>query len=89
MAKKKNKPNLKQQQYEEQSGSGHLLKDLLQADVLDKLKLQAKEAEKAEQERKQQQKEKEAEAKRQEQKKLENDFSYLLNNSDPNWSKYK
>ena len=89
MAKKKNKAIHKQLQYEEQAGSGNMLKDLLKADVLDKLKLQAKEVEKAEQERKQQEKVKEAEAKRLEQKKLENDFSYLLNNSDPNWSKYK
>jgi len=88
MAKKKSKAVSKNQQAETQS-SGNLLKDLLNADVLDKLKLQAKETEKAEHERKQREKEKEAEAKRQEQKKLENDFSYLLDNSDPNWSKYK
>ncbi|MEF2245027.1 MULTISPECIES: YqkE family protein [unclassified Paenibacillus] len=88
MAKKKSKAVNHNKQMDAQP-SGNMLKDLLNADVLDKLKLQAKETEKAEQERKQREKEKEAEAKRQAQKKLENDFSYLLDNSDPNWSKYK
>lgn len=68
---------------------GATLKDLLGADTISKLKAQAEEMKQAEAARKEQLRKQEEEAKKQEQKRLENDFAYLLENSDKNSSKYK
>ncbi|MBD2869892.1 YqkE family protein [Paenibacillus arenilitoris] len=65
------------------------LNELLSADVVKKLKAQAEELSKREAERKEAIRKEEEEKKKQERKRLENDFSYLLENSDTNWSKYK
>ncbi|MCA0758506.1 DUF3886 domain-containing protein [Paenibacillus sp. N4] len=72
----------------EESG-GLSLKELLSADTIGKLKAQADGLKQAEAARKEEQRKQEEEKKKQEQKRLENDFSYLLENSDSNWSKYK
>lgn len=65
------------------------LKDLLKPDLVDKLKAQA-DALKAEEAKKAEEKRKQAEeARKAEQKRLENDFEYLLNNSNPDWKKFK
>lgn len=66
-----------------------LLNELLNADIVKKLKAQAEELKKAEETRKEDIRKQEEEKKKLEQKRLENDFSYLLDNSDPNWSKHK
>lgn len=70
-------------------GTGATLKELLGADVLDKLQAKAGELKQEQAKREDQARKEKEEARRQEQKRLENDFSYLLNNSDSNWSKYK
>jgi|GEM_PF-1115059 len=78
-------------QYKEsevQSG-GASLKELLNSDTLAKLKAQAEQVKEAEALNKAAEAERKAEQERAERKKKENDFSYLLENSDPNWSKYK
>jgi hypothetical protein len=72
-----------------EADNGLTLKDLLGSDVLSKLKAQADEMKQAEASRKEELRKQEEEKKKQEQKRLENDFSYLLENSDPNWSKHK
>ncbi|WP_054024556.1 YqkE family protein [Bacillus sp. FJAT-28004] len=69
--------------------NGLTLKDLLSNEVLGKLKAQADDMKQAEALRKEELRKQEEEKKKQEQKRLENDFSYLLDNSDPNWSKHK
>lgn len=68
---------------------GATLKDLLGADVLHKLKAQADQLKQEETDRKERERKEAEEARKREQKQKENDFSYLLDNSDPNWSKYK
>lgn len=68
---------------------GATLKELLGADVLSKLKAQSDQLQQAEADRKERERQEAEEAKKREQKKKESDFSYLLDNSDPNWSKYK
>lgn len=68
--------------------SGTTLKDLLSADVLGKLKAQADELKQSEADRKERQRLEAEEAKRREQKLRENDFSYLLDNSDAGGGKY-
>lgn len=68
---------------------GLSLKELLSAETIGKLKAQADGLKQAEAARKEEQRKQEEEKKKQEQKRLENDFSYLLENSDSNWSKYK
>ena len=65
------------------------LKDMLSADVLEKLKAQANEMREQEQERKEQEREQAEEERRAKQKALDNDFSYLLENSKQDWKKYK
>lgn len=72
-----------------ESENGLTLKDLLSNEVLGKLKAQADDMKQAEASRKEELRKQEEEKKKQEQKRLENDFSYLLENSDPNWSKHK
>lgn len=65
------------------------LKDLLRADVLDKLKQQANELQAAEDQRKEAAR-KQAEAERKaEQKRRDNDFAYLLEHSEQDWKKFK
>ncbi|WP_028610607.1 YqkE family protein [Paenibacillus harenae] len=66
-----------------------LLNELLSADIVQKLKAKAEELSEEETVRKEALRKQEEEKKRQEQKKRENDFAYLLENSDANWSKYK
>ncbi|GKU79472.1 DUF3886 domain-containing protein [Paenibacillus sp. L3-i20] len=68
---------------------GITLKELLGAEVLSKLKAQADELKQAESDLKEEQRQKEEEAKKKEQKLRENDFAYLLENSDSKGSKYK
>jgi hypothetical protein len=65
------------------------LKELLSAEVLAKLKKQQAELEAAETQRREEKRRQEEEARKAEQKRLENDFEYLLNNSDSDWRKYK
>ncbi|WP_168119092.1 DUF3886 domain-containing protein [Paenibacillus sp. HB172176] len=68
---------------------GNTLGDLLSQDVLGKLKTQADELKKAQAEQEEQKRLAAIEAKKREQKAKENDFAYLLENSDPNTGKYK
>ncbi|MFD0958886.1 YqkE family protein [Paenibacillus chungangensis] len=70
-------------------GAGASLKELLGADVLNKLQAKAGELKQEQAKREEQARKEKEEDRRQEQKRLENDFSYLLNNSDSDWSKYK
>jgi hypothetical protein len=65
------------------------LKDLLSQDVLNKLKVQANEAQAELNKRKEEERQRVLEAKKAEQKKLDNNFEHLLNNSDLDWHKYK
>lgn len=65
------------------------LKDLLKPDILDQLKSQKEKLKKAEEWQQTKLKQKEQEMRRAEQKRLENDFEYLLENSDLDWKKYK
>lgn len=65
------------------------LKDLLSADVLDKLKSQANELREAEQQQQEKQRQQAEEARKAEQKRKDNDFEYLLENSKQDWKKYK
>ncbi len=65
------------------------LKDMLSADVLDKLKAQATELREQEHERQEQQRLKVEEERRAKQKRRDNDFGYLLENSKQDWKKYK
>ncbi|MFK7694263.1 YqkE family protein [Paenibacillus sp. HJGM_3] len=65
------------------------LKDLLNPDVVNKLKAQA-DSMKAEEAKKAEERRKAAEeARKAEQKRLENDFEYLLNNSKTDWKSFK
>lgn len=68
---------------------GATLGELLGADVLSKLKAQSDQLKQADADRKERERLEAEEAKKREQKKKESDFSYLLDNSDPNWGKYK
>ncbi|WP_322907721.1 YqkE family protein [Paenibacillus campi] len=65
------------------------LKDMLSADVLDKLKAQATELREQEYERQEQQRRQAEEERRTEQKRRDNDFAYLLDHSKQDWKKYK
>ncbi|MNG10678.1 hypothetical protein D3C84_941620 [compost metagenome] len=72
-----------------QSDKPATLKDLLGADVLQKLK-QQQEQMKADEEKRQEEQCIQAEAARKaEQKRLDNDFEYLLKNSSMDWRKHK
>lgn len=65
------------------------LKDMLNPEVLEKLKKQADEL-KAEEEKGKEEKRKQVEeARKAEQKRLDNDFEHLLKNSSLNWKNYK
>jgi hypothetical protein len=65
------------------------LKDLLNPEILDKLKAQANEMKAAEAEHKEQQRKQAEEERKAEQKRLEGNFEYLLENSSMDWKKYK
>jgi len=65
------------------------LKELLGADVLGKLRAQSDELKQQEAGRREEARRQEEERKKQEQKARENDFAYLLENSDQSWGKYK
>ena len=65
------------------------LKDLLNADVLNKLKAQADQMKAEEADRREQERKQKEEAKKAEQKRLDNDFGHLLDNSSMDWKKYK
>lgn len=89
---KKQKKTTKQKQYEStatESNSGSTVKDLLDAGTLAMLKAQAEQAKEAARKKEEQEQAEKREERKKEQRRLENDFSYLLENSDPNWSKYK
>ncbi|MDF2835105.1 MAG: hypothetical protein K0Q63_745 [Paenibacillus sp.] len=68
---------------------GATLGELLGADVLRKLKAQSDQLKQDDADRRERERKEAEEAKKREQKQKESDFSYLLDNSDPNWSKYK
>ncbi|GAX90231.1 YqkE family protein [Effusibacillus lacus] len=65
------------------------LKDLLNPDVLAKLKTRQAEMEAEEARKREEKRRQEEEARKAEQKRLENDFEYLLNNSKQDWRKFK
>lgn len=65
------------------------LKDLLNADVVSKLKAQAEQMKAEEEALRLAQRQREEEARKAEKKRLENDFEYLLNNSKLDWRKHK
>jgi single-stranded DNA-specific DHH superfamily exonuclease len=65
------------------------LKDLLNPDVIAKLKAQADEMKAEEEKRKEDQRKQAEEALKAEQKRRDNDFEYLLNNTKSDWRKYK
>ncbi|WP_028558734.1 YqkE family protein [Paenibacillus pinihumi] len=65
------------------------LKDLLNPEVLDKLKAQANEMKAAEARQKEEERKQAEEAKKAEQKRLEGNFEYLLENSSMDWKKFK
>jgi len=65
------------------------LKELLNADVLNKLKAQADVLKQAETDKLEAARRAEEEKRKQEQKARENDFAYLLENSDQSWGKFK
>jgi len=71
------------------AATGASLKELLNADTLAKLKAQGEAVKQADQQRKADEAARKSEEERAERKRLENDFNYLLEHSDPNWSKYK
>lgn len=72
-----------------QPTEGHSMQDLIGEDMFQQLKKQAKQLEEVEQQRQEEKRQEILAAKQAEKKKMENDFAYLLENSDPNWNKYK
>lgn len=72
-----------------QQEQGTTLKDLLSADVLQKLKQQFDEMKAADEQRKQEARAQAEEARKKEQKRLESDMGYLLENSKQDWRKFK
>lgn len=86
MGKKKRQPPDPRQSAEEKPAT---LKDLLSQDVLQKLKAQAEDLKVEEARRAEQRREEAEKARKAEQKRLENNFEYLLENSDMNWKKFK
>lgn len=65
------------------------LKDLLNPDIVSKLKAQADEMKAEAVKREEEAKKRAAEARKAEEKRLENDFNHLLNNSGLDWRQYK
>lgn len=86
MAKKKNTPPAPRAP---KADAQPTLKDLLSSEVLNKLKAQADELKQEESSRKEAERKTAEDARKAEQKRLDNDFSHLLENSDPNWRNYK
>lgn len=89
---KKQRKTTTQKQYEsaaKENNSGSTLKDLLNADTLAKLKAQAEQVKEDVRKKEEEVQAKKIEERKKEQKILENDFNYLLENSDPSWNKYK
>lgn len=91
---KKQKKITEQKQYEskkkqEQSSHGLNMQSLLNDDVLNKLKAVAQTVKQEQLEIEQREAEVQANIKKAEQKRLENDFAYLLEHSDPKANKYK
>jgi hypothetical protein len=91
---KKQKKVTEQKQYvskkaNEQSENGLNMQSLLNDDMVNKLKAVANTIQQKQDEINQKQAEEEAAARQAEQKRLENDFAYLLANSDPKSHKYK
>ncbi len=65
------------------------LKDLLNPDIVDKLKAQADRMKAEEEKRKEESRQQAAEAFKAERKRLDNNFEHLLDNSSLDWRKYK
>lgn len=65
------------------------LKDLLNPDIVGKLKEQASAMKREEEQRKEEVRKQAETARKQEQKRLESDFEYLLNHSPQDWKKFK
>lgn len=65
------------------------LKDLLGADVLEKLKQQSDELKAEAAKREEKERLAREEARKAEQKRLDNDFEYLLKNTKQNWREFK
>lgn len=65
------------------------LKDLLNPELVGKLKAQAEEMRADEEKRRAEARRQAEEARKAEQKRLENDFEYLLNHSSMDWRKHK
>lgn len=87
--KKRNSAPANSQKAAEREDKGPTLKDLLSADVLNRLKLQSDELKAAEEKRKEEANLQAEEARKQEQKRLENDMAYLLDNNKQDWRKFK
>ena len=65
------------------------IKDMLSAEMVSRLKAQAEDMRAAEARQREEERRQAEEKRRQEQKQLENDFSYLLSQSDMDWRKHK
>lgn len=87
MAKKKNKPAPARNA--PVADKAPTLRDLLDPALVDKLKLQANQLKEQEAAAKEAERVRAQAEKAAAQKKLESSFEYLLDNSDPNWQKYK
>lgn len=86
MAKNK-KSNVRQQPLNEDKPT--TLKDLLNPQILEKLKQQSDQMKAEEEQRKEEQRKQVEDARKVEKKRLENDFEHLLNNSSVDWKKFK
>jgi hypothetical protein len=86
MAKKKRPAHSRKPKAQDKPAT---LKDLLSADVLDKLEAQADEIKAEEERRREEQRIQAEEARRAEQKRLDNNFEHLLKNSSLDWRKFK
>jgi hypothetical protein len=65
------------------------LKDLINPDIVNKLRAQSDQMRADEEAKKEQARKLALEAQKAEQKRLDNDFEHLLNNSSPDWRKFK
>lgn len=82
----KRKPQPAQQAHDDKPAT---LKDLLNPEIVGKLKEQASEMKREEEQRKEEIRKQAETARKQEQKRLESNFEYLLNNSTQDWKKFK
>ncbi len=93
MAKKNRKPHTANRSgpppRQEQVGSQPLLKDLLDAQTLGKLKAQADSLKHQEVQRQEEVRRQQEQRRQEEQRQRDNEFGYLLENSDPDWRKHK